>query len=227
MDIVPLPKSDRDKYRLIESSDSELEKSDFSNSSATRGFARKKRPRRSAEPQVRNQDKPDSKVGIESNPNSNSNSKKTEGLLLDRSREFSKPSPIWDLEEERPCEPSESRKEADFDPITNTDLSDGYRRLLKLAKLWHIRLGHLSLKLMKKSSKVSSNMTNFDKIREPDFVCRDCDRSKAVKRPSSSTIENPPEVLDILERDTFKVKPIPHNKCPIGLFIVDRKSRFR
>src|SRR6266566_1201276 len=33
--------------------------------------------------------------------------------------------------------------------------------------------------------------------------------------------------LDAVKGNTFKVKPRPYNKQPIGLFIIDRKSRFK
>ncbi len=54
-----------------------------------------------------------------------------------------------------------------------------------------------------------------------------CDRSKAVRRPNLKALPDPLKILDILEGDTFKIKPRPYNKRPIGLFIIDRKLRFK
>jgi hypothetical protein len=54
-----------------------------------------------------------------------------------------------------------------------------------------------------------------------------CDRAKAVHRLNHKPINNPEGILDSLKGDTFSIKPMPYNKCPIGLLIVDRKSRFQ
>jgi histone deacetylase 1/2 len=48
-----------------------------------------------------------------------------------------------------------------------------------------------------------------------------------VRVSPKAPIPNPLEVLDRLEGDTFKIDPVPYNKCPIGLLLIDRKSRFR
>ncbi len=103
----------------------------------------------------------------------------------------------------------------------------GYNALLQLISLWHIRLGHLGLNLLKKTAKIISGMLNLDAVKEEDFVCLACDRSKAVRRPNLRVLPDPLKILDTLEGDTFKVKPRPYNKRPIRLFIIDRKSRFR
>ena len=70
-------------------------------------------------------------------------------------------------------------------------------------------------------------MPNLDVIKEEDFVCLACDRSKAVRRSNLKVLPDPLKILNTLEEDTFKVKPRPYNKRSIGLFIIDRKSRFR
>ncbi|KAK2068697.1 hypothetical protein P8C59_003325 [Phyllachora maydis] len=59
-----------------------------------------------------------------------------------------------------------------------------YYNLLKLAKLWHVRLGHIGLHLLKKTSSITKGLPNFDKIKEADFHCSSCDRGKAVRRVS-------------------------------------------
>lgn len=38
---------------------------------------------------------------------------------------------------------------------------------------------------------------------------------------------SPPTALGCIEGDTFSIKPIPHNKRPVVLALIDRKSRYR
>ncbi|KAK2070836.1 hypothetical protein P8C59_005303 [Phyllachora maydis] len=102
-----------------------------------------------------------------------------------------------------------------------------YYNLLNLAKLWHVRLGHIGLCLLKKTSSITKGLPNFDKIKEADFHCSSCDRGKAVRRVSKALIPNPPRVLDSIEGDTVKIRPRPYNRNPIVLLLVDRKSRYR
>ncbi|KAK2070864.1 hypothetical protein P8C59_005326 [Phyllachora maydis] len=80
-----------------------------------------------------------------------------------------------------------------------------YYNLLNLAKLWHVRLGHIGLRLLKKTSSITKGLPNFDKIKEADFHCSSYDR----------------------EGDTVKIRPRPYNRNPIVLLLVDRKSRYR
>ncbi len=70
-------------------------------------------------------------------------------------------------------------------------------------------------------------MSNLDAVKEEDFVCLACDRSKAVRRLNLRALPDPLKILDTLEGDTFKIKPRPYNKRPVGLFIIDCKSQFR
>ncbi|KAK2069072.1 hypothetical protein P8C59_003679 [Phyllachora maydis] len=102
-----------------------------------------------------------------------------------------------------------------------------YYNLLNLAKLWHVRLGHIDLRLLKKTSSITKGLPNFDKIKEADFHCSSCDRGKAVRRVSKALIPDPPRVLDSIEGDTVKIRPRPYNRNPIVLLLVDRKSRYR
>ncbi|KAK2069244.1 hypothetical protein P8C59_003841 [Phyllachora maydis] len=102
-----------------------------------------------------------------------------------------------------------------------------YYNLLNLAKLWHVRLGHIGLRLLKKTSSITKGLPNFDKIKEADFHCSSCDRGKAVRRVSKALIPDLPRVLDSIEGDTVKIRPRPYNRNPIVLLLVDRKSRFR
>ncbi|KAK2067486.1 hypothetical protein P8C59_001224 [Phyllachora maydis] len=102
-----------------------------------------------------------------------------------------------------------------------------YYNLLNLAKLWHVRLVHIGLRLLKKTSSITKGLPNFDKIKEADFHCSSCDRGKAVRRVSKALIPDPPRVLDLIEGDTVKIRPRPYNRNPIVLLLVDRKSRYR
>ncbi|KAK2067185.1 hypothetical protein P8C59_000944 [Phyllachora maydis] len=102
-----------------------------------------------------------------------------------------------------------------------------YYNLLNLAKLWHVRLGHIGLRLLKKTSSITKGLPNFDKIKEADFHCSSCDRGKAVRRVSKALIPDPPRVLDSIEGDTVKIRPRPYNRNPIALLLVNRKSRYR
>ncbi|KAK2071854.1 hypothetical protein P8C59_006244 [Phyllachora maydis] len=102
-----------------------------------------------------------------------------------------------------------------------------YYNLLNLAKLWHVRLGHIGLRLLKKTSSITKGLPNFNKIKEADFHCSSCDRGKAVRRVSKALIPDLPRVLDLIEGDTVKIRPRPYNRNPIVLLLVDRKSRYR
>ncbi|KAK2074906.1 hypothetical protein P8C59_009076 [Phyllachora maydis] len=102
-----------------------------------------------------------------------------------------------------------------------------YYNLFNLAKLWHVRLGHIGLRLLKKTSSITKGLPNFDKIKEADFHCSSYDRGKAVRRVSKALIPDPPRVLDLIEGDTVKIRPRPYNRNPIVLLLVDRKSRYR
>ncbi|KAK2070631.1 hypothetical protein P8C59_005108 [Phyllachora maydis] len=102
-----------------------------------------------------------------------------------------------------------------------------YYNLLNLAKLWHVRLGHIGLRLLKKTSSITKGLPNFDKIKEADFHCSSCNRGKAVRRVSKALIPDLPRVLDSIEGDTVKIRPRPYNRNPIVLLLVNRKSRYR
>ncbi|KAK2072815.1 hypothetical protein P8C59_007149 [Phyllachora maydis] len=99
-----------------------------------------------------------------------------------------------------------------------------YYNLLNLAKLWHVRLGHIGLRLLKKTSSITKGLPNFDKIKEADFHCSSCDRGKVVRRVSKALIPDLPRVLDSIEGDTVKIRPRPYNRNPIVLLLVNCKT---
>ncbi|KAK2067480.1 hypothetical protein P8C59_001218 [Phyllachora maydis] len=99
-----------------------------------------------------------------------------------------------------------------------------YYNLLNLAKLWHVRLGYIGLRLLKKTSSITTGLPNFDKIKEADFHCSSYDRGKAVRRVSKALIPNLPRVLDLIEGNTVKIRPRPYNRNPIVLLLVNRKT---
>src|SRR6266566_365979 len=70
---------------------------------------------------------------------------------------------------ERPCVFAEPRDVEETDDTRKNPR--GYNALLQLASLWHLRLGHLSLNLLKKTVKITSDMPNLDAVKEEDFVC--------------------------------------------------------
>ncbi|KAK2073371.1 hypothetical protein P8C59_007659 [Phyllachora maydis] len=98
-----------------------------------------------------------------------------------------------------------------------------YYNLLNLAKLWHVRLGHIGLRLLKKTSSITKQLSNFNKIKEADFHCSSYNRGKAVRRVSTALIPDLPRVLDLIEGDTVKIRPRPYNTNPIVLLLVNRK----
>ncbi len=70
-------------------------------------------------------------------------------------------------------------------------------------------------------------MPNLDIVKEEDFVYLAYNGSKTVKRLNLKTLPNPLKILDTLKKNTFKIKPKPYNKQPVGLFIINRKSQFK
>ncbi|KAH8843614.1 hypothetical protein MCOR01_011808 [Pyricularia oryzae] len=93
------------------------------------------------------------------------------------------------------------------------------------ALLWHRRLGHIGLLLLKKTAKNADGLPNFDKIRA--ITCITCIKTTSVRRTNKGALPTPPHILDSIEGDTVTLKPNPHNKKPVFLLLVDRKSRFR
>ncbi|KAK2066265.1 hypothetical protein P8C59_000096 [Phyllachora maydis] len=74
-----------------------------------------------------------------------------------------------------------------------------YYNLLNLAKLWHVRLGHIGLCLLKKTSSITKGLPNFDKIKEADFHCSSCNRGAFLNSALREEIymEIPEGLLDL------------------------------
>ena len=64
-------------------------------------------------------------------------------------------------------------------------------------------------------------------VKEANFTYEVYNKAKFVRRPTKRPIEDPPNVLDVIEGDTVEIKPVPYNKRPTVLLLVDRKSRLR
>jgi len=85
-----------------------------------------------------------------------------------------------------PSEASEIQGEPNIGPLAS-DLTQGliepnplsqppkqpteYRELLELAILWHARLGHIGLGLLKKTAKIIEALPDFTAIKNQDFYC--------------------------------------------------------
>jgi len=52
--------------------------------------------------------------------------------------------------------------------------------LLELVYLWHVRLNYIGLKLLKKIAKTIKGMPDLSFVKEEEFDCLACNRSKIV-----------------------------------------------
>jgi hypothetical protein len=80
--------------------------------------------------------------------------------------------------------------------------------------------------LFKKTANIASRISNFSLVKEKDFICLAYIRAKAIRVISRKPIEDLVSILDIIEGDTVKIKPIPYNKKLYNLFLVNRKTRY-
>jgi Reverse transcriptase (RNA-dependent DNA polymerase)./Integrase core domain. len=101
----------------------------------------------------------------------------------------------------------------------------GDEELALKALLWHRRLGHIGLALLKKTCGIAKGLPNFTEIKG--LQCTTCAKTVAVRRTRKSPLPDPDNVLDSIEGDTLEISPMPHNRRPVLLMLVDRKSRFR
>ncbi|KYK59555.1 hypothetical protein DCS_00685 [Drechmeria coniospora] len=105
--------------------------------------------------------------------------------------------------------------------------NQSYQRLLQQAGIWHIRLGHISLPLLKKTSSITTGLPDFSTIQAADFQCLACIQAKSTRRQSRDPIDDPDQVLDSIAGDTFGIRPVSYDRKSVGLILIDRKSRFR
>lgn len=197
VEISIMPQSERDKYEFIEPSDIENQKSDFDT------------------------DSNEFKKNISKSLDSNIPKKLTSDRFIELVKSLEK---FWNLTNEDRSNRSVKSQNKGLE-LSFFDIK--YQKLLKLVHLWHSRLRHISFKLLKKTAKVSFNISNLDAVKEADFRCTICDQGKLIRRPRTDSIQDPLETLNILEGDIFKISPMPYNKKPIRLFIIDRKARYQ
>src|SRR6266699_5898475 len=69
---------------------------------------------------------------------------------------------------ERPYMPTEPRDIEETDD-THKNPKD-YNALLQLTNLWHIRLKHLGLNLLKKTAKITNGIPNLNTIKKENFI---------------------------------------------------------
>ncbi|KAK2072108.1 hypothetical protein P8C59_006484 [Phyllachora maydis] len=133
------------------------------------------------------------------------------------------------LRGKRPCRPTREPEPltgtGDLPRVLREPVIEGNKveKAISSPTLKEPNIGHIGLRLLKKTSSITKGLPNFDKIKEADFHCSSCDRGKAVRRVSKALIPDPPRVLDSIEGDTVKMRPRPYNRNPIVLLLVDRK----
>ena len=64
--------------------------------------------------------------------------------------------------------------------------------LVEAARLWHVRLGHISLNLLKKTAKITTSIPDFQKVRPTDLVYQSYNAVKILRRPSRKPVTDPP-----------------------------------
>ncbi|KAI0182468.1 hypothetical protein EV127DRAFT_488090 [Xylaria flabelliformis] len=69
--------------------------------------------------------------------------------------------------------------------------SEEYDILLKEVHLWHCRLGHQGIKLLKKTAHITEGMPSLDRLKDGDFFCEICAITNSKRRPSTGTISHP------------------------------------
>jgi len=99
--------------------------------------------------------------------------------------------------------------------------------MIEAARLWHVRLGHIGLNLLRKTALVTKGMPDFSGVRPEHIACKSCNAAKLLQQPSSKAVADPPNALGRIEGDMFVIRPMPLNNKPYGLILVDRKTRFK
>jgi len=77
-----------------------------------------------------------------------------------------------------------------FKPTT-TALKAPSKALIQSAKLWHVRLGHIGLDLLKKTALITTGMPSFQKIRPKHLAYKTCNTVKMLYRPLKQLIKDP------------------------------------
>jgi len=88
-------------------------------------------------------------------------------------------------------------------------------------------LGYIGLDLLRKTALITKGMPDFSGIYLEYIICKSCNTTKLLRRPSSKAIINPPNALGRIEGDMFVIYFIPLNNKPYRLILVDWKIRFK
>ncbi|KAM7182544.1 hypothetical protein V8F33_014230, partial [Rhypophila sp. PSN 637] len=99
--------------------------------------------------------------------------------------------------------------------------------LVEAARLWHVRLGHLSLDLLKRTALVTTSLPNFQKVRIDQLCYKNYNVAKMLRKPSKKPVKDPAYVLDRIKGDIFVIRPILLNNKPYSLVLINQKLRFR
>jgi len=99
--------------------------------------------------------------------------------------------------------------------------------MIKAARLWYVRLGHIRLNLLRKTALVTKRMPDLSGIRPKHIACKSYNAVKLLRQPSFKAIINPPNALGRIKEDIFVIRPIPLNNKPYRLILVDWKTRFK
>jgi len=78
---------------------------------------------------------------------------------------------------------------------TTIALKAPFKALIQSARLWHVRLSHISLNLLKKTALITTGMLSFQKIRPEHLACKTCDIVKMLHRPLKQPIKDPLHAL--------------------------------
>lgn len=119
-----------------------------------------------------------------------------------------------DFETEKSAKPTAAFEIAEgvIESITpTTAFKKPSEALIQAAQLWHVRLGHISLDLLKKTAQVTKGMPNFQKVRSEDLVCKSCDSAKILCKLSKRPVVDSPFALGRLEGNIFVIRLTPLN----------------
>ena len=77
---------------------------------------------------------------------------------------------------------SESKNTKTVPPTVLSEPKVPTAALVEAARLWHVRLEHISLNLLKKTAKITTSILDFQKVRPTDLVYQSCNAAKIHRR---------------------------------------------